>query len=147
MYSTAEYEASIQHTPPPVEKVKPPVDKKKKAKKNNQNRKQRFKFKSKKKTNQTQDIISIILAVLVALFFLNIAGAFMLGYGLAALGIWLTGLIFMGLANTVGVLFSCLALGSIRGGGGVLNNVAVGMLSIFLLAILISDFIIGLRKC
>ncbi len=130
------------YTPPPVEKVHPPVEKGKKIEKKG-SKKLRWKKKQRQAPEQTQNGFILLLGILISLIFLVFIGAFLFGFGIYILPLWIVGLSLMGLGNIVGIIFSIIIVSTLDG-EGVGSNIIGGFSLVFLLLLSLLNFAIGL---
>jgi hypothetical protein len=110
--------------PPPVKKVKPPVEKKKNSKRLKKKLKRTFQKQLKKQNyrkQNTQDSGAVSVIFILLMIVLAIAGPFFFGVGVAGMvsALWILGLIFLGVPNLVALVGGILLCSEASNSGGI----------------------------
>lgn len=135
--------SNIVHHPPPVEKAKP-VDKKKSKKiKAKRSRKKQLKRNKKQGPDKTMNREGALVWILISLLLLIIAGAFLFGFGIAILPLWITGISIIGLSSLIGFALRLMLIKRKDGSRILFNDMAITGANIFMTMVISLNLLIG----
>jgi len=138
---------SVSLAPPPVEKNKQLTKQQKRnAKKLHRKQKRQWRKwnrKLKKAKKQNMDGTSLFITLLLLIWLILLAGVIMFGLGWSIVPLWMSAIIMMGTSNVAGLILGFFAIGN-TGGEGSVSNATTAAHLLFLLLLLVTNFVGGL---